>query len=229
MTSVRAVCQSEAPAWYPDWSDWPCAIIAAGRSARRANVALLRGKFRVIAIKECAVDLVPWADVAYGCDSAWWIYRQGLPKFKGIKVAWGRAAGRFSGINLIRIRETNRSTRNAREYVDHIITDELGVIGSGRGSGFQAINLAVQFGARRIALIGFDLSGSHYYGRNWWRDCGNPDEHQFARCRQAYEANAPILKTLGVDVVNLSPVSRVAGFRNSTIEKIVPEWCGTCV
>lgn len=226
MTSVLAVCRPvDRPAWFPDWTGQPCAIIASGPSAKRTKVDLLRGRFRVIAIKEVAVDLAPWADVAYGCDAAWWIHRQGLPKFSGIKVAWeDRVATHFRDVRLIRIRETAKSTRQAPDYLHRILVDEPGVIGGGRGSAFQAINLAVQFGASRIALIGIDLTGSHYYGRNNWFKAGNPDEQQFDLCRKAYELNAPVLKSLGVDVVNLSPVSRINGFRNSTIEKIVSEW-----
>lgn len=228
MTSALAVCrQADAPAWFPDWSGWPCAIIAAGPSAKRVNVNALRDRFRVIAIKEVAVDLAPWADVAYGCDAAWWVHRKGLPGFTGIKIAWERTVGKqFSDIRLINIRETGKLVQGRPEYVDRILVDCPGEIGAGKGSAFQAINLAVQFGATRIALVGIDLTGSHYYGRNNWLKAGNPDETQFERCRKAYEANAPVLSALGVDVVNLSPVSRIEGFRNSTIEKIVSEWCG---
>ena len=42
-------------------------------------------------------------------------------------------------------------------------------IGGGGNSGFQALNLALQWGARKIILVGFDLTdenGLHWYGRN---------------------------------------------------------------
>jgi hypothetical protein len=52
-----------------------------------------------------------------------------------------------------------------------------GVVGGGGNSGFQAVNLAAQFGASRIILIGFDMTdrgGKHWYGRNHWPMSNNP-------------------------------------------------------
>jgi len=175
----------------------------------------------VIAIKEVAVDLAPWADMAYGCDAPWWIHRRGLPDFKGLKVAWDdKLSSQFPDIHLIKI---GTPIGGRPRFIDKILVDEPGVVGAGRSSGFQAINLAVQFGARRILLLGFDLSGTHYYGRNNWLKAGNPDEAQFDRCRQAYEDNAPLLKALGVDVMNGSP-SKIAGFRQGSIDQALREW-----
>lgn len=212
-----------APAWFPDWAGQPCAIIAPGPSAKKAKLESLRGRFKTIAIKECAVDLAPWADVAYGCDAAWWVHRKGLQDFQGIRVAWDTAVGKqFSGINLIRIRE--KGTSKPPQYLHRIIVDEPGVVGGGCSSGFQAINLAVQFGARRIALIGFDLTGSHYYGRNNWMRAGNPDLSQFDRCRKAYDDNAPVLKSLGVDVVNVNLFSTIKCFRKVELDQLLLEW-----
>lgn len=228
MTSVLAACRPEAPSWFPDWSGAACAIVATGPSvkAQRAEIDRLRGRIKVIAIKEAAVDLCPWADVAYGCDAAWWVHRRGLPDFGGLRIGWDRSIRKqFPAVHLIEICRAKSYTLHRPEYVDRILTDQPGMIGSGRNSGFQAINLAVQFGAIRIMLIGFDLQGSHYYGRNNWLRAGNPDEHQFDRCRLAYQQNAPHLKELGVDVVNVSPVSTINCFRRSTIERELPNWC----
>ena len=206
--------------WFPDWTDKPCVIIATGPSAKRANLDPLRGKFSVIAIKEAAVDLAPWADVVYGCDAAWWVHRRGLPNFRGLKIAWDWSVGtRFPDVHLIKIRETK-----PRQFVDRILTDTPGVIGGGCNSGFQALNLAVQFGAKRIVLIGFNLAGKHYYGRNEWPKAGNPDESSFDHWRKIYEANAPLLKSLGVDVVNATVASTLSCFRHVPLEQIAAEW-----
>lgn len=228
MNLARAVSPGHSqPAWFPDWSDRPCAIIATGPSAKReAAIPGLRGSFGVIAIKEAAVDLAPWADVAYGCDAAWWIHRRGLPNFRGVKVAWAPRVGtEYPDVHLIRIAESGRSRPHDREYIHRILVDRPGVIGSGHSSGFQALNLAVQFGARRVALIGFNLSGSHYYGRNNWPKAGNPDDAQFARCRGAYEGASPFLKSIGVDVVNTTTGSALGCFRHVPLPQIINDWC----
>jgi hypothetical protein len=222
---ARAPIRVDAPNWFPDWSGEACAIVAPGPSVKGLKLDRLRGKVRCIAIKECAVDLCPWADVAYGCDAAWWMHRRGLPEFKGLKVAWESSVfTSFPDVHLISIQETARSRPGDRQYIDQILVDVPGVVGSGRNSGFQALNLAVQFGVTQIILIGFDLHGSHYYGRNNWFKAGNPDEYQFDRCRRAFSANAPILKSLGVDVVNASPTSTITCFRQISIERATMEW-----
>jgi hypothetical protein len=104
---------------------------------------------------------------------------------------------------------------------DRLLTDEPGKTGSGGNSGFQALNLAVQWGARRILLIGFDMtdaSGVHWYGRNTWLMANNPDHHNFKRWIAAFEAAAPVLAKMGVEVINCSRYSALKCFPKLSIE-----------
>lgn len=223
-TEASRAVPTVKPAWFPDWSGQACAVIASGPSAKKANIAALKGKLKVIAIKEVAFDLCPWADVAYGCDAAWWVHRRGLPDFKGVKVSWaGSVRTQFRDVHLIEIRKDRPGTPG-KQWVNEILTDEPGVIGSGDNSAFQALNLAVQFGANRVMLIGLDLAGEHYYGRNSWFRAGNPDKAQFERCRKWFTENAGLLEKLNVDVVNVSPSSTLTCFRRATIEQTVLDW-----
>lgn len=202
----------------PDWSGEVCAIIASGPSAKQANIDALRGRAKVLAIKE-NVELCPWADAVYGCDGAWWQHRSGLPKFTGQKFAWDRhVCDRYP--DLIRVRIEDKKC-------DLLLTHEPLSIGSGGNSGFQALNLAVQFGTRRIILVGFDMTdrpGAHWYGRNLWAGANNPTEDNFRRWRAAFAAAEPVFKDIGCDVVNVSPFSELKCFRRSTIESALLEW-----
>lgn len=183
---------------------------------------------RVIAIKECVLDLCPWADIAYGCDAAWWKHRRGLPDFKGLKLAWEKDIPTcHPDVRLIRIKPSPRPCIAGNEWIDEILTDEIGLIGSGRNSAFQALNLAIQFGCKRVLMIGLDLhdrSGVHYYGRNNWFKAGNPDDTQFKRCIIAYNKNAEKIRSLGVDVVNASAISDLHCFHRASIEQTLIEW-----
>lgn len=89
---------------------------------------------------------------------------------------------------------------------------ERGVIGGGGNSGFQALNLALQFGARRVVLVGVDLVGTHWYGRNNWHMAGNPDDGAFGRWAAAFEGAVPMLKAMGAEVLNASPRSALKCF-----------------
>jgi hypothetical protein len=150
--------------------------------------------------------------MVYGCDSAWWEFRKGLPEFRGMKVCYrDNGLDGFPDIRRIEI--------NKRE--DKLQLGRIGYVGSGGNSGFQALNLAVQFGAKRILLIGFDMSlsgGVHWYGKNTWPKANNPNDSNFQRWIEAFDGAAATLKSLGVEVINCSPVSAIKSFPRLSIE-----------
>ncbi|MET4197274.1 hypothetical protein ABIA95_000184 [Bradyrhizobium sp. LA8.1] len=203
---------------WPNWTGEPCAIIASGPSAKRANVGLLKGRMRVIAIKK-NIEIAPFADVVYGCDAPWWRSVHGLPKFQGLKLAYdGTVCGGEYGIRKVDIE---------KPASNDLMFDEVGKIGAGGNSGFQALNLALQFGADRILLIGFDMhgrSGEHWYGRNNWAMCSNPTDDNYRRWMKAFAAAAPKIAERGATVVNASPISDLQCFQKMTIEQALDTW-----
>lgn len=203
--------------WWKDWRGETVAIVACGPSARNADVEALKGRVKVIAIKEAFNRLAPFADVVYGCEASWWRYAEGLPDFKGLKLAWDGAVVPF---HLHRFKLRDRQ-------LDQILVAEPGVIGAGGHSGFQALNIAVQFGAKRVLLVGYDMhagGGVHFYGRNFWTKANNPDESCFPRWVRGMDNAAKTLTALGVEVVNASPVSRITAFRKASIADTLTEW-----
>jgi hypothetical protein len=188
------------PAWYPDWSGWSAAVIACGPGATAVPLDLLRGRCKVLAVKE-AHEIAPWADAVYGCDVAFWRNAQGLPKFSGLKVSY---QAQFAGLRHVGIDTTQ----------DRLLMTP-GVIGNGGNSGFQAVNLALQWGARRIVLIGFDMTdarGVHFYGRASGDGRTNPGSWNFKRWRQAFRVAAGQLPALHARIVNATPRSELDAF-----------------
>jgi hypothetical protein len=171
-----------------------------------------------VAIKR-NVELAPWADVVYGCDAPWWRSVRGLPTFGGLKLAYDKSACGEYGLRQITI-------PNAKG--DDLLFNDPGVIGSGGNSGFQALNIVAQFGAARILLIGFDVSGrsgAHWYGRNNWMGANNPTEDNFHRWRRAFIFGARRLEQLGVEVVNCSAFSEMTCFPRGTVAATLERWC----
>lgn len=196
--------------WFPDWRGRSCVIVGSGPSAGCADLGRARG-VGVIAINE-GWRLAPWADVLYACDRAWWLHRQGVPDFEGLKVtADARAASEF-GLRRVRVDDVNAlQLRSA------------GVLGSGGNSGFQAVNLAVQFGVQRIVLVGFDLNmdgGVHWHGLHPGR-LNNPTSALLAQWAARLDAQAPLLARLGVEVLNASPTSALAAFPKVPLEEAI--------
>lgn len=205
--------------WWPDWRGKACAIVACGPSVDAGDLAQLKDKIKVIAIKEAAVNVCPWADVVYGCDWPWWHYRKGLPQFNGIKIGWdGRIFSTFKDVKRVTIEH---------RQLDSILVKQPLFLGSGGNSGFQALNLAVQFGANKILLAGFDMKigqPPHYYGRNRWDRATNPAASNFKRWSRSFSQSASLLESMGIDVVNVSQGSALECFAKASVAETVARW-----
>lgn len=129
--------------------------IASGPSLTPDDVDYVRGKGRVYAIKENHF-LAPWADVLYAADTDWWEDRNGVPEFIGERWTVSDEAAKKFGLNHV----------NGDSYITWSNTP--GLIATGGHSGFQAINLAVQQGAARVILLGYDLGHARGTDKHWW-------------------------------------------------------------
>lgn len=213
---ARLARPAPAQTW-PDWTGRAVAIVASGPSAKTAGVGLLKDRLTTLAIKK-NIELCPWAEVVYGCDFPWWSSVEGLKGFKGLRLAYADRACNEFGCRKVQIPDIR---------CDRLLTETVGVVGAGGNSGFQALNLAVQFGAARILLVGFDCqdrAGVHWYGRNTAPGMANPDEHNFRRWRAALARAATELQQLGVEVINASPISDVKGFPRRSVEEALQDW-----
>lgn len=156
--------------------------------------------------------LVPWADILYACDARWWKARDGVPGFGGTKVSPAIEALRiYQDINVVRIDKGR----------DKMLVDDPGLLGDGGNSGFQAINLVAQAGARRIVLIGFDFRidhGSHWHGLHG-RGLDNPVATNLIRWRGVLDDAAPTFAALGIEVINASPVSLLSAYPRMSVDE----------
>lgn len=147
--------------------------------------------------------IAPWADVLYSSDLAWWNAGFG-DAFVGVKVSRSAVPGGHK-VDL---------AERSGGWDDRMLFGTPGVIGAGGSSGFQALNLAVQFGSRRIALVGFDARvdlGTHWHG-NHGEGLTNPTEGTAALWADRLDRAAPALSAAGVEVANCSPVSALTAF-----------------
>ncbi|MCR5875165.1 hypothetical protein LRS10_13790 [Phenylobacterium sp. J426] len=154
--------------------------------------------------------LAPWADVLYACDPGWWVYRRGVPEYLGLKVTADLGAAETFGLQHVALAER-----------EHQILTTPGRIGCGGNSGFQALNLALQFGAPRIVLVGLDYSASagvHWHGRHRGH-LSNPTAARLAEWARRLDAQAVALAELGVEVLNASPASALTAFRKISLEE----------
>jgi len=97
---------------------------------------------------------------------------------------------------------------------DDLVLTPRGVVCWGGNSGMQAVNLALGFRARRLALVGFDMRvdlGLHWHGRHGG-GLLNPNARATARWRERLDRQAPRLAAAGIEIINCSPVSALTAY-----------------
>ena len=208
----------------PSWAGEPCIVAATGPSLTPAVISQVRYKrigfgWRVLVVND-AYKVMPWADAMFACDNSWWAENKDCKGFAGEKWASHEIdtdPSMFTG---------NDKRAFADEYGINLVHGKGGVefsfdqsfIHYGLNSGFQAVNLALLFGCRRIVLVGFDMrfvnGKSHYFGDHAKRQ--SPEgaytrfAEQFARAAQKLPAD--------VSIVNATPGSALTCFPILSLE-----------
>lgn len=204
----------DIPSWWPNWHGETCVIIAGGPSAKDQDYDLVRASSaKVIAINN-AYQLAPWADILFACDLAWWKqYGAGLD-FKGLRLSTDRqACDPKLPFDVRRVMLDRPSDRLNLVRYNHV--------GWGGNSGFQALNLAIQFGAIKIVLVGYDMTvryGLHWHGAHP-RGMSNPTEGNILRWRKAVDNAADDIAKLGINVINASSISELARYPKMSLKE----------
>jgi hypothetical protein len=121
----------------------------------------------VIAVND-AYRRLPFAEILYACDARWWQVHKGCPDFQGERWSSHGIAARIRHNDKGGIAERYGVKLVAGEDREGFSIDP-DVIHYGSNSGFQAVNLAMLMGARRIVLVGFDMhagKGLHFFGNH---------------------------------------------------------------
>ncbi len=193
------------------WAE--CVVAATGPSLTPAVADACSGQ-HVLAVND-AYKLMPYAEVLYACDAEWWAIHEGCAGFKGERWSSHQSSANEKmnvaeryGINLIAGTDGNEFSMDPS------------FIRYGSNSGFQAINLAILFGAKRIILVGFDMriNGSkHFFG-------DHPDP---LYNREEFESLVPNFRIAAlalpkeISIVNATPGSRLDCFPMLPLEEIL--------
>lgn len=202
----------------PDWSGATCVILASGPSLTRDDAQLVRawraadvaGTRRVIAINT-TYQLAPWADVLYACDARWWdryFVEAELTCLPTVQF-WTQDAKAAKFAHRVRHVQSVRSEGLNRQP---------GVINQGSNSGFQALNLAWQFGAQRLILLGFDMQATG--GRSHWHG-DHPDtlnsNNPYRMWLDQFGPLARDLAKAGAEVINCTPTTALTCFERAPL------------
>ncbi len=204
---------------------WPGAtfvLFGGGPSMSQALVDACRGRrdagqdVRCIAIND-AYRLAPWADVLYFCDDKWWRWHH-------------RKIGDWKGL-IVRLQGGEHDFGDARIKVLRNLDEKRGLserrdgLHTGQNSGYQAINLAVHLGARRIVLLGYDMQAPLVGGlpkTHWFGDHpGGTSPDVYAQMLPHFESLVEPLAARGIEIINATPSSRLHCFPTKTLATVL--------
>lgn len=198
------------------WPGETVVCLGGGPSLTAEDAAYVRGKARVIAIKEaghCSLQgvapVAPWADALYACDAKWWRWEHGAPAFSGLKFALEPQAVRFPDVTVL---------KNLGE--EGLSLEPTG-LKTGNNSGYQAINLAVLLGASRVILLGYDMWRRADGESNWFGKHPNHVPSPYHLFLQRYGTIVEPLKAAGVEVLNASRHTMLSAFPRVVLEDVL--------
>lgn len=173
------------------WSGYPVVCIASGCSLNDSDVAYVYNMRR---LDKCRVIVVnnnylkaPWADHLHFCDKQFFEWHKINPAFTSLDMRMTTLSNEFSGemielnVGMLLMGKTGG-----------LVLDSDNTIATGGSSGYQAVNIAALYGARKIILLGYDCKDDngkvHWFGNHpqptcpsvfkeqlkWWRTM--PDE-----------------------------------------------------
>jgi hypothetical protein len=153
----------------------------------------------------------------YAADSQWWRYHGFCRPFTGERWTqwigsdnWAQEA-LDNGLRVIKCRHACK------------LSLDPAYVNSGHNSGFQALNIAILRGAKRILLLGVDLTNN--LGAHWFGEHPPPLNRAspFKTFIKAFEAAAPVCQVNGIEVINCSPTSVLTCFPKRSLEDAVRE------
>lgn len=141
-------------------------------------------------------------------DRKWWNeYATELRAFEGELWTTNAEAARIYRLHHI------------RAEVGAGMPKEPGTIMLGSHSGYQAVQLAIHFGAARVVLLGYDLQAKtkqrHWHGNH--RNLGNPVPDRFPEWRREFHKLKR--EMLGVEIVNATRDTALECFDRVPLEE----------
>ena len=185
------------------------AILGGGPSLTQADVDYCRSRADAVIAINTSYLLAKWAPCLYAADHKWWDWHRGAPDFPGLKYALQKEASKWPGVQILQ--NTGKTGLEVQPTG----------LRTGNNGGYQAINLAVHFGAKRIILLGYDMQSTGGK-RHWFGDHPKKSDGNYETFLQAFPALIEPLKQIGVSVINCTRVTKLQCFPCQPLEEALP-------
>jgi hypothetical protein len=188
--------------------------LGSGPSLKLEDVEHARSRVDATIAVNDAWTLAPWATAIMASDAGWWIHNACMKQFPGLKFCLEKSAALHCK-NVVVLKRTGD---------EGLELDPTG-LRTCRNSGGAAINLAVHFGAKRIVLLGYDMSTphglkrEHFFGQHKFPLRGGSPYPMF---RETFRKMTQPLIDAGVQVVNCSRYTELDAFPTRALEEELP-------
>jgi len=206
----------------PIWDGETFTILGCGPSLDLDDVLRAAQTTRIIAINS-AFRMAPFADILYAGDGHFWDEYPDAFEYTGVRVGMAYDLENEKYYPNIDGKDYNAIKFMACSGEDGLETKDRRALRMGRNGGFQAINLAVHLGAKRIILLGYDMKLID--GKNHWEGAEPRGKHQppepFDLFIPAFDTIVEPLKQLGIEIFNCTMGSEMKAFPIVPIDKVI--------
>lgn len=178
-----------------DWSGCAAVCIASGPSLAEEDCQQVGAAGLPTVVVNTSWKLAPFAQVMFAGDQVWWEHYGAEVTIPAQRWTVSQRAAELHGARHFRVRGT-------------------------RSSGCRAIELAIELGAKRVLLLGYDCSvdsGAHWHGLH--QRTGNPDAARCAGWRREFAQLAAEAAQKGVQIINCSRVTALSCFPRMALQE----------
>jgi uncharacterized Rossmann fold enzyme len=178
------------------WKRKTVAVIGSGPSLTEHDCQLIEAAGLPTVVTNTTWKIAPFCDVIMGADHAWWRDNHDKITVPAERVTISQNAARQFGLS------------------------QYGKTRTSKFSGLRAIEYAMDEGANRIILLGFDCStrkGTHWHGNHV--GLGNPDGNRCKKWQFWLLELSMVAKKRCVEIINCSRETAVTHFPRMPLEK----------
>jgi hypothetical protein len=169
----------------------------------------------VIAVN-MSYKLGDWVDCVFFGDYGFWKRKhEELLAFQGLRVT-------CRSEDQIRDSRVKFLQMNPRKK-QGITFEPKGLISWNFNSGAAAINLAIQFGVKKIILLGFDMNLDENKNQHWHKEYTSPlssVQGSMKKHLQGFPIIAKDIEGTGIEIINCAPNSAITCFRKANIWEV---------
>ena len=184
------------------------AVLASGHGLTQSVADSVKNAGIPALVTNNSFKMAPWADILVANDAVWWNESTGALDFAGFKVCVQAKFSEFP--QVMGLKDTGA------------LFEKCGVdpnpenVRTGGNSGYTAVHIAMQAGAKKILLCGMNMGGDNWHGPHAF-PLRITKQENYAAWINRFESLVKPAKEIGVEIVIVTPNSALKCFAYSNL------------